>query len=505
MNVLFIYSSDTDLLPGGLLEQQDCIPFGISYIASFLQKHGHQAELIVLSRLFGRRNTTLLKEYIHRYEPKVICFTAVATQYGFMRDTARYIRRLYPEIYLLIGGIHSTLNPQEVLSGDFDALCIGEGERPVLELVSQLENGQSPSGIPNMWIKHGSQVEKNPPREFLQDLDSLPFPERTMWQPWMARKLPERCSVLLSRGCPFNCSYCSNHSLRKIAPGAYVRYRSPENIVAEIEEILIRFPTTKECYLETETITFNADWCLALCLHLERFNRTIRRPMSFGANIRITPNVDLETIFASLKSCNFRFVNFGLESGSERVRREVLRRDYSNEEFIDAVKLARKYGLQVAVFNLIGVPGETFVDFKETVRINRICKPDWHFTGIYFPYPGTDLHSVCKKQGLLRRPLDQRRERKKAVLDLPGFSKKQVQKSFKFFDYYVYRGFSTEDTVKIELLTFVFKVYGFLIRLPFLRYVMRPVKKCGLNFRLVKAMKGSEKTNPVKNQERREK
>jgi radical SAM superfamily enzyme YgiQ (UPF0313 family) len=454
MNVLFVYSLDNGILPDGLLSSQELIQFGISHISSFLKKQGHCTELFVTSWLFGQRAFRDLKRTIDAFRPGVICFSAIATQYDFISGLATYVKGAYPDIYFVIGGVHATLNPEEAASGDFDAICVGEGEGPVAELVAQLEAGKTPSGVPNLWIKHDSGLEKNSPRFFMQDLDSLPFPDRDMWQRWMSNKSPRMCSVLASRGCPFDCSYCSNHALQKITQGSYVRHRSPENIIEEIMRIVVEFPTTKEIYLETETLIINRPWCLALCAGLEKLNKGLKDPLSFGANIRIVPRQELESIFSAMKSCNFRFINIGLESGSERVRREILRRNYSNDDVTHAVASARKHGLQVALFNLIGVPGETFDDFKETVRINRLCKPDWNLTSIYFPYNGTDLYRSCKERGLLKESIDHKNERQKAVLDLPGFSKSQIRESLKFFNYYVYKGLNPEDRFRASLLYF---------------------------------------------------
>lgn len=444
MKVLFIYSLADVLSATKPLQTLEEIQFGISYISSFLKKHGHHTRLIVLNRILVKKNKNIIDEYFKKFYPDLICFTAVATEYHFIAEAAKYIKNRYPDIYLLIGGPHASLSPEEVLLDDFDAICIGEGEYPVLELVSQLEEGAVPSDISNLWIKHGPEVEKNPTRPFLQDLDNLPFPDREMWLEWIDEKpasMP-RCSVLLGRGCPFQCSYCSNHALRKLAPGAYVRYRSPGNIVEEIKGITAVFPKIKEVYLEVETISANKEWAIELCSKLERFNANLSQPLSFGANLRIAPKADLDGLFTAFKRSNFRFINIGIESGSERIRRKILRRDYSNRDIIETVLLARKHGLKICFFNMIGLPGETTADFWETVKINRICSPNWHFNSFFFPYPGTDLYLLCKKQGLLKEPFDiaTEMERRRPVLDLPGFPKKQIHRSYIMFDYYVYTG-----------------------------------------------------------------
>jgi radical SAM superfamily enzyme YgiQ (UPF0313 family) len=364
----------------------------------------------------------------------------VATEYNFIEEAAKYVKNSYPDIYLLIGGPHASLNPQEVLSGYFDALCVGEGENPTIELVTQLETGTVPSHIPNLWIKHGLEIERNPSRPFMQDLDSLPYPDREMWLKWIKDESAVKNSVMISRGCPFACTYCCNHALKKLAPGHYVRFRTVGNIIDEIKQIIARFPATKEIFLETETIGLNTEWAIELCARLEDLNATLRQPLSFGSNIRITPGTNQKELFAAFKESNFHFINIGVESGSERVRREILKRNYSNEDIINAASLARKYGLKIAFFNMLGLPSETAADFEETVKINRKCLPDRHYTSIFFPYPGTELYSLCAHLGLLKKKFDTTMERKKAVLDFPDFHKKQIQKSYIWFDYLVYKG-----------------------------------------------------------------
>lgn len=145
-------------------------------------------------------------------------------------------------------------------------------------------------------------------------------------------------------------------------------------------------------------------------------------------------------------------VKIGLESGSERIRREILKRNYSNKDIIDAVSLARKYGLKVFFYNLMGIPGETLNDFKETIGINRICLPDISIPHVFFPYPGTELYALCKDLKLLPKVLDTDLERCKATLDLPGFSKKQIQDSYVWFDYDVYKGYKPMYKILFKVL-----------------------------------------------------
>ena len=440
MNILFINSLNDIQSRKKPVQKPEDIQLGISYISSVLRKNRHSTRLLVSGRILDKKNRSLINEFITEFQPRLICFTAIATEYPAIAKIAHYIKVHFPSIYLIIGGPHATINPGEIIVDDFDALCVGEGEYPVLELVDQLEAGKAVSGIPNLWIKHGNNVEKNPPRPFLQNLDSLPFPDRDMWIRWIEN--PDlRHAVLLGRGCPFQCTYCSNHVLQKAAPGQYVRFRSPENIIREIGEIIAEYPGQREIYMEVETIGLNKKWVIELCAGLEALNKKLDQPLSYGVNLRVTHNVDFEALFSALKKANFKYVNIGLESGSERVRKEILNRNYSNTDIIETVNLAKKSGLEVVLNNIIGIPGETYEDFKETIRINRICRPDHTNTFIFMPYPGTDLYRVCREKGLLKNKLDTEMERRKATLDLPGFSRKLIQKSYTWFDYYVYKDY----------------------------------------------------------------
>ena len=356
-----------------------------------------------------------------------------------MKDIAEYIKKKYSMTYLLLGGVHASLNPEECINDYFDGICIGEGERALMELVTMLENDLVPSKISNMWIKTGNNIEKNSTRPFSQDLDSLPFPDREIWQPWIEN--PNTfSSVLLGRGCPFLCTYCCNHALRKVSAGNYVRLRPVSNILKEIKEIAVNFNKKKEIYLEVETFSVNMNWALELCSALEAFNKRQPQPFSFGTNLRLTPNVDLVNLLPAMKKSNFKFINIGLESGSERVRTEILRRNYSNKDVICAVELAKQNDIKVIFSILIGIPGETLKEFEETINITRLCQPDHYWLNIFCPYPGTNLYRLAKEQGILSNCIDKQCERFRININSKAFSKKQILKNFVWFEYNVYKG-----------------------------------------------------------------
>ena len=144
MKIVFIYSLDDIQSTLKPMRSWATIQFGISYISSVLKAHGHQTRLLVLGRNKWKDSTQLLKSSMEEFDPNLICFTATFSQYSFIEKIARFTKNQWVDKFLIIGGVHASLNPNKVINGPFDALCIGEGEYPTLELCSQLEGKEAP-------------------------------------------------------------------------------------------------------------------------------------------------------------------------------------------------------------------------------------------------------------------------------------------------------------------------------------------------------------------------
>ena len=479
MNVLFIYSLQEIQSMRKPLRSQELIQLGISSISAVLKEHKHATKVVVLSRENSNANNLMIvQNAMEAFRPQLLCFSAVSSEYPFIASIASQIKNRHPKLYSLIGGVHASLKPDEVIKDSFDALCIGEGEYPTLELIQSLERNEIPACIESLWLKHEHGIEKNRIRPYIENLDSLPFLDRALWQEWIEERQDSQHSILLGRGCPFECSYCSNHALKKIAPGQYVRLRSVDNITKELRKIAEDFPHNRNAYLEIETFYVNKEWAIELCKQLAALNASLNEPFRFGVNLRITPNTDYDELFRECRKSNFRFINIGLESGSEKIRKDVLRRIYSNNDVIKTVTTARRHNLQVAFYNIIGLPGETFEDFQETKRINRTCQPDWMMTSIFFPYPGTDLYELSKQKGYFQGSLDTQMERSKAVLSLPHFPGKQIQKAYEWFYFDVYKGHKPLQVLLLRVFTLKLRKF------PKLFGIYRAISRSGASKKL---------------------
>lgn len=429
------------------------IPFGISIIATVLKKAGHDVQLFVFSPKSSYRE--ILEKHLLAQSPELLCLTAVSTQFHFVRKIAELAKEINPSIFTILGGHHASLDAENVIkTPSLDAICVGEGDRAVVTLAHLIESGQPITNIPHLHIKRDDNtVEKNEPSPFDQDLDALPYIDRKLWEPWIMEPgaFP---SVLLGRGCPFKCTYCANHAMNRLSTGRYVRFRSPESIIGEIEYICGLYPNVKDIYLEVETIGANPTAASDLFLKLEDFNSQRKIPINFGVNFSLTStfmrNEETSRKFLSmLRRSHVTYLNIGLESGSERIRKELLfRPNYTNKELIQFTQMSKEYGINLYWYVLIGVPGETLADYYETVRVCREGQPKQVNLSIFYPYLGTDLCDVALEQGLVtREELNPTAERARAILDLPGFSSRQIRREYILFWFKVYRGHWSLDRI----------------------------------------------------------
>lgn len=446
LQIACVYSVEDYINPQKPITTGYSIPFGIAMIASILKSAGYTIKTLVITPDTPLLET--LRSFIEDCQPKLFCLTAVSTQFPLMSQVAKVIKTIDPKIFIALGGHHASLAPEKAIScPHIDAICIGEGENAVIEMAAQLEAGLQPSGIDNFWFKepNSGMVEKNPTAPFIDNLDPLPFIDRDLWRPWINEPDLEP-AVLVGRGCPNRCSYCSNHALRKLARGRYVRFRSPNNIVAEIEQIAQNF-SVSAIYLEVETIGANLAYALELCEVLAEFNRGRSNPIQFKINLSVTSKLTqdinlLDQLFSAFQRAGFVTLNIGLESGSERIRNGVLRRPpYTNEEIILFCNVARKYQIKIDLYVMIGIPGETLADFKKTIEVVRCCESNRNNLSIFYPYPGTDIYQIAKEKGYFsEQEIGHEKDRRRVYVKLPYFSQKRIMWEYIMFNYNVHKG-----------------------------------------------------------------
>lgn len=428
MKVLFVYPDIN--VRGGALSYQ----FGIGMLSAMLKARGHQCRL---HYIFGAYSAKGLQREITAWRPDLIAFSAVSPQY-------RYVRQLFRDLqpfpaFTILGGQHATLAPECLAEiQGLDAVCIGEGEYPILELADALaakNEGRPPDrGIKNIWFKAGEEIIRNATRPFIENLDALPFPDRELFD--YQKIIDSDFSTALfmfSRGCPYDCTFCSNHALRLKQPGRYVRFRSVESALAEIRQVTARY--------RMQTLYFNDDCFTAQKSFLDEFCERYPREFKLPFDINARPETLTADICRRLKSAGCRRVSIGIECGDEKFRREVLGRKQSNERIVAAFAACRSAGLKTKSFNIVGFPRETPAVFRETVNLNRVIQPDSVIIGVFEPYPGTRLAEVCLQEGFLGAGATEACfvGRRDTVLNMPQFPRAQILRCFRTFAFEVYR------------------------------------------------------------------
>ena len=402
---------------------------GLGYISAMLKAAGHKTALIYLLREPSRE--AFLRE-LAGHDPAVVAFSSTTHQHPLVEQCARWIKEEQPERFVLSGGTHPTLAPEAVaLSPDIDAICVGEGELATLDLIERLAAGAPITEIQNLWMRDGEIWHRNPSRALIENLDDLPFADRELFDSrQMLAHNDGWVDLMAGRGCPYDCSYCCNPGLKAQyhGLGRYVRFRSVDNLLREIEELAGRYPV-RTLNFQDDTFTLNRKWALEFC---EAYTGRFEFP--FWINTRVERVLDDEELVSALARAHCRGVRIGLESGNEQLRKDILKRGMSNDDIRRAVRLLRRHGLQVSTCNMIGIPGETPAMIDETIALNRELAPDNLQFSVFYPYPMTELHDVAVEQGLVQagHAIAGYYERE-SVLDLPDIAPEELAEKYDRF------------------------------------------------------------------------
>ncbi|MBI5537487.1 MAG: B12-binding domain-containing radical SAM protein [Deltaproteobacteria bacterium] len=374
-----------------VLASRNVVPLGMLYVASALREHGHQ--------VFWKeaRSARHLVQQLRRDRVDVVGFSATTGMHTVYLEWAAHVRRAFG-VPTLFGGAHPTFVPEMIRHPDVDALVIGEAEHSVVELLPRLGAGTSREPIAGAWYKAGrgadAAVVRGPVRPPPQDLDALPSPAFDLvYDPFPRRARFHVKPFLASRGCAFRCTYCASagyHALYgpKIR---HLRLRSPAAVVREIGEVQRRWGLG-QVWLADASLLSQASWAEELT---GRIHRDIRSP--FFCKVR--PDHVTADAARMLASHGCQAAGMGVESGDDRIRREILGRTISREQIVAASRHLREAGIRVLTFSMLGIPTETFDDALKTVDLNVECRPDYAEATLLQPYPGTPLGERAVQEG----------------------------------------------------------------------------------------------------------
>jgi radical SAM superfamily enzyme YgiQ (UPF0313 family) len=303
--------------------------FGPEVLSSVLKREGHDCDMLVASAV-GERN--LMRE-IRRFDPDILAFSISSFGYRWSVDFAREAKREF-DVLTVFGGAHPTFFPEFAHEEGVDYACIGEGERAIVDLANTIGNGHSPNEVANL-ARHGEgdDLIRNPLEPLVEDLDSLPFPDREVYFKYAPLRELGFKRFMVGRGCPYGCTYCTNRVQQEMYSGLgkYVRHREPEKVVEEILEVQSRYGI-KTVGFSDDTFTTNKNWTMRF---LELYRNEVALPFTCLTRIN---EID-EEIVEAMAGAGCHFVSFGLEAGSEHIRRQVLNRRMSDDQIRTGARL----------------------------------------------------------------------------------------------------------------------------------------------------------------------
>jgi anaerobic magnesium-protoporphyrin IX monomethyl ester cyclase len=375
-------------------------------------------------------------EKVRSFRPGLIALTMVEDTFPL---ALRLIRSLgNREVPAIAGGVHVLLNPEEILrQPEIDMICFGEGEEALPDVCERLARGGNPAGIPNIWTKGKGGIVRSPMRP-LVDLDAIPYNDFTLFEEArffrpMQGKVFRMIPIEVDRGCPYHCTFCAAPSLRSLykkeCGGQYFRVKSNGRILAELEAQVRKY--------RAEYLYFNSETFLAM--NNERFQEFAR---AYRERIRLPfwCQSRIETItedrVGTLEEMGCDRISVGIEHGNEEFRKQVLRKNFTNRQVLDAFAIFARHRIPVTVNNMIGFPGETRSLAFDTIRLNRAINADSTNCFAFKPYHGTHLREVAIRDGYLRAE-DPVQTLVESTLDMPRFPKEEINGLLRTFPLYV--------------------------------------------------------------------
>jgi radical SAM superfamily enzyme YgiQ (UPF0313 family) len=336
---------------------------------------------------------------IRRFRPGILAVTSLSVDFGYAVDFLRPFREKY-SITVVFGGIHTILLPDEVMgTGIADYICTGEGEHALPDLLAALEAGAPPSGVRGIWYRRDGEIQRNEMAP-LTDLATLPPPDFSdfdpihFYRPFDGVRY-KMINYELSRGCPFNCTYCVNGVLKQKyrGLGTYHRVKGIDQSIRELRELIGRYRFDFIRFWDEDFTTVPLRY---LEEYAERYRAEIGLPFIVYARVDTVTEGKLDL----LKAMGCRGIAMGIESGNEEIRNQVLNRKMTNGTIIGKFRLVKSKKIRVSAYNMMGFPFETRETIFDTIELNRQADPDSFSVTILEPYRGTPIRALCEEQGL---------------------------------------------------------------------------------------------------------
>ncbi len=401
----------------------DRIPFGLAYLAgsilehtdwdakvyntdfipsikrkkiSFLAGEGFNNYVKNLNDLSGEVWCEI-KAVIKEYKPDVIGVSVKSATYISSQNVAKIAKEIDADIKIIFGGPHPTMAKKEIFDNpNVDFTVSGEGEVTIAELLKSIQANSSLKDVKGIMFRQNGEIIATQPREYINNLDSLPFPHD------VAKKVLHDFDnypansfkyIFASRGCPYNCHFCASKEIWSRT----VRFRSVENVVEEIKGI--RNLGIKRLHFDDDTFGVNKKYIKSLCGKIKSDVSDIKWSCEIRADL-----IDDEIVLA-MKEAGCETIQVGFESGNDELL-SLMGKGLTVDEILNACRIIKEHKVELQTFFLVGYPYETEEMLKDTVKMMKKSKSDKILYSIFTPYPHTELYDFCKSKGLIKDDFD---------------------------------------------------------------------------------------------------
>ena len=394
-----------------------CWPsLGLAYIAAVLEKAGHKVWYLDCSALHYTVKDAQRALIDLRQDFDFVGLGATTPLVNNALAIVASAKKIWPKAKTVLGGVHPSVMPEEIMAHQaIDFVVIEEGE----ETMRELADGKNPTEILGLCYKEGGQVIKNQPRPLIKDLDMIPPPAYHLlpmdkYYPAIGsyRRLPVMI-MFATRGCPGRCTFCYR-TFRGL-----VRRRSARNIIEEIK-ILQRDYGIKEVAFYDDTFTLFKDVVKEFCDIIERE----KIDLTWSCFTRV--DYIGEDLLRVMKKAGCHLILFGVESADEQILENINKR-ISLNQVVEAVRMARKIGIETRASFMIGNQGETEATIKKTIDFAIKLDPDGVQFNIVVAYPGTELFNWAKERGYIKSFNWNDYSYSNVVLEMPGLDRAKLQ------------------------------------------------------------------------------
>lgn len=381
---------------------------GVQYLSSYLKSKGVKTSLVFdpglfntyhlsaksASKVFNAANKKI-KEII-QHKPDAIGFSVMSDNWAWASAMAKELKKRLPETPIIMGGIHPTSLPEKVINNDFvDFVCVGEGEEALFELLTALKENKETTNIPNIYTIQNNKLFANPPRNFNEDLDSLPLPDTDLYFNEYKGFMRPIYMTMSSRGCPYRCTYCYNSHLMETYKnkGKYLRQLSPKRFIAELKYAKEKYKP-KRLAIVDDVFTLNIEW-------MKEFFALYKKEINLPFGCLVHPLMVNEEKIKLLKDGGCTVVGMGIQTVNETVKKNIVDRPETNAQVAKRIALFKKYGILTFVDFIFGIPTETKTDALNAARFVADTRPDAVSSLWLRYYPKARIIDLAKEHNVL--------------------------------------------------------------------------------------------------------